>query len=220
MMSVIYHHRGIVEMVKNLSMVQTKSKGIELAATLLGMSEVDIVAETALVETLETLAWRLDLTDSQTVVNRLRHGDQGVWHNFHYYLSEQLAEYLGVLDKDIKAAYIDEYDINPEDLDFGEAARTTVIYLILWVERKTSALKSLVAALDRALVQSFLELIGKPYLKHLLEVSLIDDDEAKKPVGYGALLTTTCFPLTELWRREGVDLESILSHNGRTYNGC
>ncbi len=191
--------------------MQTELKGINFEAALPGVSEVDIVVEIALTETLETLARGMELADSQTVVNRLRSGDQSAWHNFHYYLSERLAEYLGVLDKDIKAAYIDEYDINPEDLAFGETARTTVIYLILWVERKTSALKSLVAALDRALVQCFLELIGKPHLKHLLEVGLIDDAEAKKPVGYGALLTSTCFPLTEIWRREGADLESILS---------
>lgn len=123
---------------------------------------------------------------------------------FHFKLSEQVAEQLGLLDQDVKAAYIDEYDINPEDLAFGETARTTVLYLIVWVERKGGGLKPLVKALDRALVECFQELIGRPQLNHLLEVGIIDDADAEKPDGYGALIASAHFPLTEIWRREGL----------------
>ena len=117
-----------------------------------------------------------------------------------------MAGQLGALDEDVKAAYVDEYDVAPDDLFFGEAARTTVIYLIVWVQHKTGALNSLVAALDRALVQSYMELIGSPRLAHLLEVQVIDDADARNPVGYGAWLCSGNFPLTEVWRREGADL--------------
>jgi hypothetical protein len=114
---------------------------------------------------------------------------------------------LGALDEDVKAAYVDEYDVTPEDAFFGEAARATVIYLIVWVQRKTGALKSLVPALDRALVQCYADQIGTPRLAHLLEVQVIDDADARNPVGYGAWLFSNHFPLTEVWRREGADLE-------------
>ncbi len=173
-----------------------------------GVLGVDISARRALTKALKSLACRLGLDDTQVVVNRLRQADRSLWNDFYYTLSEQMAEQLGILDQSIKAVYIDEYDINPEDLTFGEAARTTVLYLIVWVQRKGGGLKPLAQALDRALVQSFLEQIGQPHLRHLLEVGIIDDAEARKPNGYGALLTSTHFPLTEVWRREGVKLES------------
>jgi hypothetical protein len=134
----------------------------------------------------------------------LAQGDQSLWNDFHFKLSEQVAEQLGLLDQDVKAAYIDEYDINPEDLAFGETARTTVLYLIVWVERKGGGLQPLVKALDRALVECFQELIGRPQLNHLLEVGIIDDADAEQPDGYGALIASAHFPLTEIWRREGL----------------
>jgi hypothetical protein len=170
---------------------------------------VDAMAQTALTKTLESLARRMRLDGTQVVVNRLRQGDQSLWNDFHYKLSPMVAEQLGILEQDIKAVFIDEYDVNPEDLAFGEAARTTVLYLIVWVQRKGGALKALVKALDHALVQCFLEQIGRPRLKHLFEVAVIDDAEARKSVGYGALLASTHFPLTEVWRRQGANLDSI-----------
>jgi hypothetical protein len=203
--------KGEPAMTKDFATMQAELKRVKFTPLLPEVLEVDTMAKIALTKTLETLTRRMELVDVETVVNRLRHGDQSVWYNFHYHLSVQLAEQLGALDEGVKAVYIDEYDISPEDLAFGETARTTVICLIVWVQRKTDALKSLVVALDRALVQGFLDLIGQPRLKHLLEVEVIDDAEAKKPFGYGAFLSSTCFPLTEIWRREGADLELILS---------
>jgi hypothetical protein len=169
-----------------------------------GVSGVEISARVALTKTLTSLARQLDLADIQGVVNRLRQGDQTLWNDFHYKLSGMVAEQLGMLDQNVKAVYIDEYDINPEDLAFGETARTTILYLVVWVARKDDGLKSLVKALDRTLAECFQEQIGRPHLNHLLEVGLIDDVEAKKPDGYGALIASVHFPLTEVWRREGL----------------
>jgi|GEM_PF-1300285 len=174
-----------------------------------GVLGVEISARRALTKALKSLARQLGLDDTQVVINRLRQGDQCLWNDFYYKLSEQVAEQLGILDQDIKGVFIDEYDVNPEDLAFGEAARTTVLYLIVWVQCKGGVLKALVKALDRALVQCFLEQIGKPRLKHLLEVGVIDDAEARRSIGYGGLPSSTHFPLTEVWRREGANLDSI-----------
>jgi hypothetical protein len=174
-----------------------------------GVTGVDISARRALTEALKSLARQLGLDDTQVVINRLRQGDQSLWNDFHYKLSAMVAEQLGILDQDIKAVFIDEYDVNPEDLAFGEAARTTVLYLIVWVQCKGVALKALVKALDQAMVQCFQEQIGQPRLRHLLEVGVMDDTEARNSVGYGALLASTHFPLTEVWRRQGANLDSI-----------
>ena len=195
-------------MTKNFLTEQAELEYEELTLFAPGVLGVEVSARLALTKTVESLARRMGFDDTQSVVDRLSQGDQCLWNDFHYKLSEQVAEQLGVLDKDVKAVFIDEYDINPEDLGFGEAARTTVLYLIVWVQRKGETLKSLVTALDRALVQYFLEQIGQPRLRHLLEVGVIDDAEVRKPGSYyGTLLASTHFPLTEVWRREGVNLE-------------
>lgn len=194
-------------MTENISILQAEFEPKRFTLFPPGVLGVDIMAKTALTKTLEALARRIGFDDIQVVVNRLRQGDQSLWDDFHYKLSEMVAEQLGNLDKDVKAVFIDEYDVNPGDLAFGEAARTTVLYLIVWVQRKEDDLKTLVTALDQALVQCFLEQIGKPRLKHLLEVGIIDDDEARKLFGYGAMLAANCFPLTEVWRRQGAHIK-------------
>ncbi len=194
-------------MTKISSRIQTEMESVTFTPSLPAVSDVVSMAETALTKALESLARKMGLKSPQAVADRLRQHDHSVWSDFHYDLASQVAEQLGALDEDVKAAYVDEYDVTPEDSFFGEAARATVIYLIVWVQHKTDALKSLAAALDRALVQSYVDQIGSPRLAHLLEVQVIDDADARNPVGYGAWLSSDYFPLTEVWRREGADLE-------------
>ena len=75
----------------------------------------------------------------------------------------------------------------------GEAARTPVICLIIWVQCKSNELNSLILEFDNVLVQSFNRIIGKPQLTHLLDFKIFDDDDAKNLVGYGAMLSSDHF---------------------------
>jgi hypothetical protein len=165
------------------------------------------LAETVLLQALGSLAQRMGLDGARAAARQLRQGDHSAWGDFHYDLASDLAQQLGALSQDVKAAYVDEYEAVGEDLFFGEAARTTVISLIVWVQRKTDTFNSIVSALDRALVQKYMDLIGTPRLTRLLEVQVIDDDDAKNPTGYGRWLAPNYFPLTELWSRPGANLE-------------
>jgi hypothetical protein len=174
---------------------------VESVGILLKVLDADGVAEATLAQALDCCAQEMRLDSSLAVADRLRQGDNVTYSYFHDSLVRQVAQLLGALDEEVKAVYIDEYDASPEDLCFGEAARTTVIYLIVWVRRKTSALSSLATALDRALAQCYANLIGTPRLTHLLEVQVIDDAEVKNRVGYGALLSSIHFPPTEVWKR-------------------
>jgi len=194
-------------MTKVFSVLQADTESATLTSPLLAVSDVSNMAEVALTGALDSVARRLGLDNAQAVAVLLQQSHRSAWSDFHYDLASHVAEQLGALDEGVKAAYVDEYDFAPEDCFFGETARTTVIYVIIWVQRKTDAFKSLVAALDRALVQCYADLIGTPRLTHLLEVQLIDDADARNPVGYGAWLFSDHFPLTEIWRREGADLE-------------
>jgi hypothetical protein len=164
-------------------------------------------AEQALAMSLKTLANRMEL-DSRDIIDCLRKGHISAWSSLYYELSKQIAEQLGILCKEVKKVYIDEYDIVPEDSSFGETSRTTVIYLIVWVQHKTNPLvNSLISALDQALVKKFNTQIGKPKLAHLLEAHLIDDVDANNPEGYGAWITSDHFFLSEIWSREEVELD-------------
>ena len=76
-----------------------------------------------------------------------------------------------------------------------------IIHLIVWAQRKTGALNSLVAALDRALVQSYADLIGMRQLTHLLDVQVIDDADVENRVGYGAMLSSIHHRPIQVWER-------------------
>jgi hypothetical protein len=73
--------------------------------------------------------------------------------------------------------------------------------LIVWAKRKTSALDSLVEALNRALVQRYAELIGPSQLAHLLDVQIVNDADVKNRVGYGALLSSLRNRPIKVWER-------------------
>jgi hypothetical protein len=188
-------------------MIPGEVEGILLAPRQPPELDVAGMAENALAKALERLALRMGLDRRQAAASRLQQGDRLAWDDFYYELARQVAEQLGTANQDIKAAYIDEYDVNTEDLAFGEAARTTVIDLIAWAEHKKDSFKPLVTAFDRALVRSYMDLIGVPRLTHLLEVHVIDDADAKNPAGYGRWLYSDHFCLTELWRRAEANLE-------------
>jgi hypothetical protein len=73
--------------------------------------------------------------------------------------------------------------------------------LIVWAKRKTSALDSLVEALNRALVQRYAELIGPSQLAHLLDVQVVNDADVDNRVGYGALLSSLRNRPIKVWER-------------------
>jgi hypothetical protein len=105
------------------------------------------------------------------------------------------------LDENIKAVYVADYDATPQDICFGETAKPSPIHLIAWVERKTSALDSLVEALNRALVERYADMIGPSQLAYLLDVQAVDDADVKNRVGYGALLSSLRNRPIKIWER-------------------
>jgi len=65
------------------------------------------------------------------------------------------------LDENVKAVDTLDYDATRKDFCFGKAIQgTSLTHLIVWTQRKTAAFDSLVAALDRALVQGYADILG------------------------------------------------------------
>jgi len=158
------------------------------------------VAEDALAAGLEFCVQKMGLAGQQTAIGRLQQGDGTARGYCHYGIARHLAESLGALDENVKAVYVVDYDATADDMSLGEK-QTSLIHLIAWAERKTSALDSLVEALDRALVQHYADLIGQHQLAHLLDVQVIDDADVKNRVGYGAMLSSLYQKPIQVWKR-------------------
>jgi hypothetical protein len=183
------------------SMTQTEAMDVEFTAPRLQLPDAASMAEAALAKALKFCAQKMGLDSHQAVVDRLRQGDSTACSYCHYSLAKQVAESLGTLDENVKAVYVCDYDATPEDLCFGEATQAPLVHLVVWARRKTGALNSLVAALDRASVQSYADLIGMRQLTHLLDVQVIDDADVENRVGYGAMLSSIHHRPIQVWER-------------------
>lgn len=163
--------------------------------------DLESLAEEILTQALECCAGEMRVDSSSDVVERLRRGDDVAFSYLYGSLMLEIAQQLGVLDGAIKGVYFDEYDVSPEDLHFGESARTTIISLIVWVQHKDYDLALLVKALDQALVRSYGSLIGTPWPRHLLEAHIVDDGDMKNRFDRESASWPCGFPLTEIWKR-------------------
>jgi len=180
---------------------QTEVVDVESAASPFRLPDAASTIEIALAQALDFCAQKMGLDGAQAVIDRLRQGDSTACRYCHYSLAKQVGESLGALDENVKAVYVVDYDATPQDLCFGEATPTSLIHLLVWAERKTGALDSLVAALGLALAQRYADLTGRPRLTHLLDVQVIDDADVKNRVGYGALLSSLHHRPIQVWKR-------------------
>ncbi len=163
---------------------------VKRAVPQLRLPDSESTAQIIMDQMLDFCAQKMGLVGRLPVVDLLRQGNRDAYKYCQYSIAKQVAESLGALDRTIKSVYIVEYDATPEDMCFSERAPTSLIHLIVWTDRKTKALDSLVSALDRALVQRFVEIVATDRLAHLLDVQAVDDEDVEKHVGYGAMLSS------------------------------
>lgn len=174
---------------------------IELKTPRLQLPNMASTVEDALSQALEFCAQKMSLGSRQAVLEHLRQGDNSACTYCKYSLAKQVAAMLGSLDENIKSVYICDYDATPEDLCFGQTAQTSLIHIIVWTQRKTVALNSLVEALDRALAQSYADLTGMDQLTHLLDVQAVDDADVQNGTGYGAMFSSIHHRPIQIWKR-------------------
>jgi hypothetical protein len=174
---------------------------VEIRTPPLRLPDAASTADIVLNQAMEYCAQKMGLEAAWLAVEHLKQGDGTACSYCRYSTAKQMAEALGSLDENVRAVYVYDYDATPEDICFGEAVHTSPIHLILWVERKTSALNSLVEALDHALAQSYAAMIDRSQLAHILDVQMVDDADVENRTGYGALLSSLYNRPLKVWER-------------------
>ena len=155
----------------------------------------------ALARALDACAKKMNLPSPQAGLEQVRAGEPGALEYCHYRLAQQVAEALGQLDDHVQSVSLYEFEATAEDRAFAENPRSLPIHLLVQVDRKTSALNALIAALDRALVRDYSEMIGPRRLRHVLDVQVIDQGDVESRRGIAALLTSLYNRPLVLWAR-------------------
>ena len=153
-------------------------------------------------EAMQFCAQKIGVDSLDAVADLLRQNDRTACEYCLYGMAKGVATSLGTMDEHVKAVYVLDYDATPEDLCFGTLNQgAPLIHLIVWTGRKTAALSSLVAALDRALARAYTDLFGGPQMEALLDVQMIDDADVENRTGHGALLQAIHHRPIQIWER-------------------
>lgn len=141
--------------------------------------------------------------DIQRARQALSQGRRDICVGFSSSLGRQIAEYLGQMDKTVKAVY--EYKIDPstirvQDEDFSPS-RTIGINLVAWVERKNAAFSALAATLEKVLAESQkkIEIDDTDIAYTPLDIKMVDDDDVQEGRGYGVIIRSELVRSNQIW---------------------
>ena len=180
---------------------QVKAKRTEHETRQWSLPDAASTAAAAINGAMQFCAQKMRLEDVQAVLEHLRQRNAAACNYCQYSIAKQVGGSLGALDQNVKAVYILDYDATPEDICFADEKQGILIHLIVLVERKTSALNSLVEALNHALAQHYARLLGMEKLEHLLDVQVVDAADVEKRIGYGAMLSSLHQRPIQIWKR-------------------
>jgi len=168
----------------------------------LHLPDASSTAAVILSQAMEYCSQKMGLKNSQAAMEHVKQGDTMACSYCHYSAAQQVADALGMLDNNVQAAYMFEYDATPEDVCMGEAAKIIPLHLLVWVERKTDALTALVESLDRAMAHSLANMLGTSPDAYVLDVQIVDDSDVKNRTAYGALLSSLFQRPIKVWDRQ------------------
>ncbi|OGO33844.1 MAG: hypothetical protein A2W35_00850 [Chloroflexi bacterium RBG_16_57_11] len=129
-------------------------------------------------------------------------------------LARQLGEYLGRMDRTVKAVYHYEPVETPEITRSGSEPHVG-INLVVWAERKSAALNALLETLETVLKASRhkISCADAPPRCFSLDVKMVSDQEVQEQRGLGLLVESSYLRSTSVWRRTAPS-EPLLPHKG------
>ena len=156
-------------------------------------------------EALGFCAEKAGLNSKEQAREALQDGDCCVCEYLRYALAQGVAKYLGSVDDNIEAVYTyePEYATSVDEPVPGRPSPSSGFNLIARVSRKSAALSSIVASVGSALAEEFGRL-GCPKANPLcfaLDVQVVDEEEVRRRIGYGALIDSLYVRPMEIWHR-------------------
>jgi hypothetical protein len=124
-------------------------------------------------------------------------------------LVKQVSEYMGQMDKTVKAVYKFEPEHSTNRVqkeDEPASTRKSGINLIAWVERKSAALSALVATLESSLAESRRKVgcMSAEPMCYAISVGMVDDKDVFEERGYGAMVKAMYVRSAQVWARKDV----------------
>ena len=144
--------------------------------------------------------------DERQTVAALRQGRCDICDYLAYSLVRQIGDYLGQLDRTVKAVYLFEPEKASLTLKPGPkrtGRRASGINLVAWVDRKSAALGSLGSTIETVLTESRRK-IGCPNAVpacYNLNVQMVEDREVQEGIGYGAIVQSMYVRSIQIWTR-------------------
>ncbi len=162
------------------------------------------IADQMVAEAVNYSATQYFTGDTQRTLQALKEGRCEVCGVLSDHLEKQVGEYLGHLDKTVKAVY----SYGPERGSIhaqkeAQASRRSGINLVAWVDRKSAALCTLSATLETVLAESQRKIGCKNATPacYTLDVQLVDDEDVMERRGYGVIVDSMLMRTTQVWRR-------------------
>lgn len=156
--------------------------------------------------------------DRTQAVESLRRGRCDICDYLAYSLVRQVGDYLGCLDRTVKAVYLFEPEkasLSLQPAGMAARRRDSGINLVAWVDRKSAALGAITSTLETVLNESRRK-IGCPNAVpacYNLNVQMVDDREVQEGIGYGAIVQSMYVRSIQVWTRidqgEQIDLEIL-----------
>jgi hypothetical protein len=156
--------------------------------------------------------------DTPAVRLALRQGRCDVCRYLCSSLVSQVSEYLGQMDRTVKAVY--EFKTEASALRShagvpGVGNRQAGLNLIAWVDRKNPALISLGATFESLLIESRQKLGCQNATPacHALSLHLVDDKDVREWRGYGVMVDNIYVHSVQTWARPDVAERSVLARS-------
>ncbi len=122
---------------------------------------------------------RMDLESPAETVMRIQSGDMDAIEHLRHELAGQIAWLIVRADDSVRSVFLEHNVPEAEEMEPPEVGLSDVIRLVVYSERKTAALGSLLDALDQALVDAMSEHVGR-LSPGFVQAEIVDREEARR----------------------------------------
>lgn len=144
--------------------------------------------------------------DYKQTLEALQRGRCDACEYISYSLVRQIGEYLGRMDKTVKAVYAFKPDKTPftqQDGNVTAGKRASGINLIAWVDRKSAALTAIGTTLETCITESRRRIgcVNATPACCNFAMQMVDDGDVHQGRGYGAIIQSTYVRSIQVWNR-------------------